>query len=333
MKYFYTLTLIVLFNSAFGQLSRAFITKEGKYSNDPKGAVSYILIQKLDGDSAFAVRQYDMHDTIMTSGMYKDELLTIPNGKFVFYHKEHLSEKFKKDFPTLAKDTNNYVENAGYYLNGKREGTWLHYSSKGVIAQRSTYVNDKMNGPFSTFQGGELGYRSEGTMVDNVLEGKYYVYNADSLLLAESDYVHNKEVKQTMHVVEATESDKFHSYMQKSLEKFKTQLAANAPEVRYVVTKTGAIKEIQIVKGIAPDIDAAILAALAKAPTFTPGTYDGAPFDEKITRILLVFNDYVTGPDGQRPLPRMTPFKQRFQSLIPEVQPGGTIKPGVNYQQ
>jgi len=333
MKYLYTLALIIFCSSAFGQVSRAFITKDGNYSSDPKSAVSYILIRKLDADSAYAVSQYDMHDTIMSSGFYKDELLTIPNGKFVYYHKERLSKDFKKNFPALTIDTNNYVANTGYYLNGKREGIWLHFSSRGVIAQRSTYANDKMNGPFTTYSGGELGYRSEGTMVDNVLEGKYYIYNADSLLLAESDYVHNKEVNQTMHVVEATESEKFHSYMQKALDKFKPQLAANPPAVRYVVTKTGMLKDIQIIKGIAPDVDAAIIAALAKAPPFTPGTYDGAVFDEKVSRILLVFNDYVTGPEGQQPLPHLTHFRQRFQSLIPEVQPGGAIKPGVNYQQ
>lgn len=96
MKYFYTLTLIILFSSAFGQVSRAFITKDGNYSSDSKEAVSYILIRKLDVDSAYAVNQYDMHDTIMSSGIYKDELLTIPHGKFVYYHKERLSKDFKE---------------------------------------------------------------------------------------------------------------------------------------------------------------------------------------------------------------------------------------------
>ena len=338
MRYFYTLILIILFNSTFGQLSRAFVTKDGRYVNDPKDAVSYIIIQKLS-DSAFAVKEYDMQDTIMVSGFYKNELLTTPNGKFAYYFKARFPTKkemeanHRQEINLGGIDTNNYLRVTGYFLNGKREGAWITFSSRGVVGQRLTYENDKLNGPFTTYSGGELGYRSEGTMINDVLEGKYYIYNADSLLLAESDYVHGKEVKQTMHMVEATESEKFHSYMQRTLTKYKAQLAAKAPEVRYVVTKTGTLRDIQIVKGVAPDVDTAVLAALTKAPLFTPGTYDGAPFDEKITRILLVFNDFVNGPDGQQQLPRMTPYKQRFGSLIPEVQPGGTIKPGVNYQQ
>jgi antitoxin component YwqK of YwqJK toxin-antitoxin module len=337
VKYLFSILLLLVCSSSFAQVQRAFITKEGRYSNNPQGAVSYILIRKLDSDSAYSVKQYDMRDTIMISGTYKDELLTVPNGKFIYYYKarfpakKDLQAQKQQEINIKGIDTNNYVQMTGYFLNGKREGVWVTFSSRGVIGQRSTYENDKMNGPFSIYTGGELGYRSEGSMVDNIMEGKYYVYNADSLLLVESDYLHDKEVKQTVHLVEASESDKFHSYMQIALEKFKPQLSVKVPEIKYVVTKTGALRDIQIVKGVAPDVDAALLAALAKAPRFTPGLYDGVVFDEKITRLLLVFNDFVNGPDGQQPLPRQVHYKERLEGLIPQPQAGGTYKPGVNY--
>jgi|GEM_PF-719860 len=333
MKYYYLVLLSIVVNSAFAQVQRAFITKDGKYSNDPQNAVSYLLIKKLNVDSAYSVKQYDIHDTIMVSGTYKDELLTIPNGKFVYYHKNYSEKNIQSMPPDFHIDTNNYIQTVGYFLNGKREGVWIYYASRGKIGQECTFEHGKLNGPYTTFYDGEVSFRTEGTMVNDLLEGKYYVYNADSLLVAESDYVHDKEVKHIDHLQEATESEKFHWYLEKALGKYKKQLTEYVPIVRFVVAKTGTLKDIQIIKGITPEVDTAIIAALSKAPAFTPAKYDNLIAEEKVTRPILLFHDAVVGPGGARGLPHLTHFRQRFDSLIPQSQAGGGIKPGVNYQQ
>ena len=50
-----------------------------------KKQLHIILYQKMEGDSAWSTRQYDMQDTIMTIGTFKDEQFTIPHGKFIYY--------------------------------------------------------------------------------------------------------------------------------------------------------------------------------------------------------------------------------------------------------
>lgn len=54
---------------------------------------------------------------------------------------------------------------------------------------------------------------------------------------------------------------------------------ADAPEgrvfVQFVVTKTGAISQPRVLKGLRADVDSAVVAAARKLPRFTPGKQNG----------------------------------------------------------
>jgi len=285
------------------------------------------MITRLNSDSAYSVKQYDMHDTIMVSGTYKDEGLTIPNGKFVYHLKMRISKDVQDVEFLRGIDTNNFIKNVGYFLNGKRTGMWVTYSARGKVSQKCSFVDDIANGPYEQFYDEPFGYRGVGTMVNGVLEGKYYVYTDDSLLVAESDYHNNKEINAKVHLQAAIPSQKFDNYLEKNLKKYKKQLTETRPVVKFTVSKTGEVKDFEIVKGLNPEIDGVLIAAMVKAPACTPATYDKSPIEQKVTLQLVLFQDY-RSPDA--PLPEQMHYKERLSGLIP---PPSGPKPGVTYLQ
>jgi len=291
MKYLYLIVFTAIVNTSFGQAEKAYITKDGNYSDNPKNAASYVIIEKLPGDSAYSAIQYDMRDTILVSGFYKDEHLSIPNGKFIYYQKNHLVKSRPNTIIkyTQKVDTNNFKSLVGYFINGKRAGSWTQYFSDGRIDVQYTFEDDKMNGPFKSFVYGDVFYRSEGTMVDDLQEGKFFLYSRDSLLIAESNYFHGRDTGRIVHLHPAHETNTFYSFLEKNLKKYRKELLATAPTVKFVVDKTGRITKPEIVKGVSPAVDAAIISAIALAPAFAPGIYDDAPIEQKLARQLWLF--------------------------------------------
>lgn len=319
MKYCNLLFIMLLFNQSFGQIQRAFVTKNGSYSNDPKKAISYILISKM-ADSVYEVNQYSMNDTILVSGFYKDSLLTIPNGKFIYYQKNKLPEYKKGQTLTADIDTFNFSKLRGYFINGKREGVWREYSSDHKVVGEYTFKNDKLDGPFRNFNEGWLQYRAEGTMVNNEMEGRFLVYTKDSLLVEESDYHHDKEVNHVVHYHQASEQGAFIESLENNLRKYYSQLKEKVPVVRFTVDKTGAIKDIQIVTGINEEVDSAVINAIKNGTSYIPANYDGVPIEQTIVTALPVFHQVEISFYKK---PKSPPH--RPQGLMYQLNPGGVI--------
>lgn len=295
MKYLCLLFFVVRCSLSFAQIQKTYVAKDGSYMNDPKKAVAYLLVQKL-GDSAFMAKKYDMRDTILFVGTYKDNMLTIPNGRFTIYNKKRLAkdknaakvDSTVSDELNIKFDTNNYVKMAGYYLNGKRTGEWVEYMAKGKKTAEYTYENDKLNGLCRTYNL-FTGTWNEYEMVNDLLQGKYRVYTADSLLVSETEYDHNNIVIQTTHFREAKENDDFEKYLEKKLRKYFEALVKHPPTVKYTIDKTGKIINPQIVRGINPEVDAALIAAILSAPAYTPASYDDAPVERNIVRHFYLY--------------------------------------------
>jgi hypothetical protein len=285
MKYFYAITLIILCSSAFGQVSRAFITKVGKYSNDPKNAVSYILIRKLDGDSAYAVTQYDMHDTIMSSGLYKDELLTIPNGKFVYYHKERLSKDFKKSSPTLAIDTNNYVANAGYYLNGKREGVWHVYDKDGKVIVTDTYLAGKV---INTVRSNPDSARflGSGVIVPTANPKK----GVNETLLTGAFAFSGKNIGV---VQDAAPEKDFKSLLEKKISTMSENLPNGKLLIQFIVHENGTVDNPSIFKGTGSGQDIDIVNLVPGICAWKPALKDNKPGIQEIYCIINIQNSHI----------------------------------------
>jgi antitoxin component YwqK of YwqJK toxin-antitoxin module len=291
MRYFHLFLLLIVIQPSFAQISRAFITMDGKFSNDPHNAVNYILIQKLDEDSAYMVRQFDMRDTIVMQGIYKDKTLETPNGKFVYYKKIHLSAFHQKSINIkeyIPIDTNNYVADVRYYINGKKTGTWITYWARNKVLTENTYENDKLNGPFIVYD--ELsGVWTQGTMRNDTTVGSTFMYNPDSLLIAETKFKDGKPTGSTIVLEVAQPKYDLYKYMEVKLSKYKEVLSTAVPAVAFTVDKSGKLKDAKIAIGNSPEIDQAIIAAILDAPPFEPAIYKGAIVEDKLCLTFGLF--------------------------------------------
>lgn len=288
MKYLYLMLLSLLTLSSFAQATKAYITKEGNYSADPQTAIGYVIIQKLQDDSAYMVNQYDMHDTIQCKGFYKDAMLTIPNGKFVYFEKPDTHNPHNN----YGSDTNNYVQKVGNYSNGKQIGLWREYTYDKKISKEYNYENGLLNGSYKTYFNDYSGKWSEAHYVNDLLEGSDGIFTGDSTLMAESIFEHNKFITKKVYLYEASPPDNFVSFLEKRLKKYQPELRkAGTPYVKLTIDTTGRVLDADLVKEIKPELDKAIIAAILQSPLFYPATYNGNHIVQKIVLPLGLFNE------------------------------------------
>ena len=72
------------FLQAFSQAKPIYFNGN-RITTDAERATSYGVYGKLSGENLWTLKRYDLYDNLMLSGSYKDEQLTIPHGKFIFY--------------------------------------------------------------------------------------------------------------------------------------------------------------------------------------------------------------------------------------------------------
>jgi antitoxin component YwqK of YwqJK toxin-antitoxin module len=257
-----------------------------------KMPTSYVLVEKLDGDSAYAAKIYNMHDTVLMQGTYKDELLAIPNGKFIYYDKQTLS-KNKKEIVlqtviSHSTDTNSYIRTTGYFINGKKNGLWIDYFSRGVKQSEIMYKNGKQNGSYKVYNIGTDKWQ-ECVMKNDTLEGKVITYNRDSVLVSEMDVLHGRMISQTKHLVDAVQNEDFDAYLERKLNKYQDKIIQFSPVIKFTVDKTGKIINPIVIKGISPEFDNLLTSMIVTAPKYAPATYDNIPATQNIIKTLDLY--------------------------------------------
>lgn len=273
-KYIYLLAFLMISHQLFAQTKKVYVTKSGSYTANSDKAVSYLLVQQLNGDSAYMARQYNMNNTLMVKGTYKDAALTIPNGKFAYY---------------TADEASSYLSTVGYYINGKRTGNWIEFAPNGQATLEYSYENNVLNGPYKTHDV-TSGIRGEGTMVSGKLAGDFKWYNNDGLLVADALLESGKIVKKTAYMKDAKERMNLYAYVEQKLKKYSSVLYDSQFTVKYDIDKDGKITNPQIVSGYTPEINAAILSALSNLNAYRPATYNNAAIDQKASETFSIYN-------------------------------------------
>jgi antitoxin component YwqK of YwqJK toxin-antitoxin module len=284
MKYFCLLSVLLLSQFTMGQITKTYITKDCIYSVNPKTASVYILIQKL-ADTAYLLKEFGMNDTIIMRGTYKDSLLNVKNGKFYYYN------KLRSTAHTIFPDTNNYIQRAGYYSNNTPIGIWREYEANGKISKEYNFENGKLNGPYKEFYDDYSGKWSEVNVVNDEYEGTHKTYTADSILIEETEYLHNKIINKKLHLSEAIPFDNFYKYLESRLKKYEPELKKSQSFVQVTVDKTGHLHNPQVMPSINSEIDSAINTILVKAPIFYPSKYDDQPIEQRLFYPLILFRD------------------------------------------
>jgi antitoxin component YwqK of YwqJK toxin-antitoxin module len=287
MKYFYLLLFCSIIHPAWGQLKKVYVDKNNNFITNPAKASSFFLIEKLD-DTSDQANQYNLNNRLMVKGYYKDSSLSIPQGKFKFYFEKN---KTKKNSETISNiDTNIYVQTIGYYINGKKEGKWYSYEPDGKKLSETTFIHNKENGIRKVWGNGVMGLRSEANVVNDELEGTFDEYTADSLLVKEIQYSHNKIIKTTIHLTYAVQPENYFGYLKDKLMYYENKFDLHSPPaVQFDVDTTGHVINPKIVKGVDPEVDKAIINAVLSSPLFIPARYDNKIIQQRLFYSLDIF--------------------------------------------
>lgn len=278
MKIYLFLINLLLTVVASAQVSKIYINSKGKFITEPKGAVSYALIDKLS-DTAYQVRTYDMKDTILTEGTYKDELLNIPNGKFSYYLDKKLDPALEG---VSTAETGNFVWRVGYFANGVKTGMWVDFWKRGLKKYSFVYKVDKLNGRYRRYDYKNNNYiTEEGNYVDNDKEGEWNTFGFDTLGVPVNTKIYTKKklVKNIDHFQQLRLPKHFESTL---LEKLANSWQPeNSPlSVEIAIGADGRIINPVLNGNYSPQIERDILDVL-KMAGFTPQMYDGKVLTRK----------------------------------------------------
>ena len=288
------LIIICLSFSAFAnaQTYRTLLTKSGKLTTDYTTADTYILYQKV-ADSAWLVKQFTMHDILLTSGTYKDEALKIPHGKFYYYDVVAFThvENNHMVYDTLVKP-----KSVGFYLNGVKNGVWLNYYPDGKKAYAVTFENGKLNGLFESYYDMDSSpVNLSGYCVNNLREGNWCKLRADSTVDTYFTYesgivVKSKPYKNSGATGPSADYD-FVKYLT-DCSKSAGNNINGVLEIEFMVDKNGRLTDPEIVKNvdIDPEVNQAITQAILKAKKWKPAIDDKKERVAQKQQVTLFFD-------------------------------------------
>ncbi|MDB5090069.1 MAG: Gram-negative bacterial tonB protein [Mucilaginibacter sp.] len=235
-----------------------------------------MLIEKL-ADSAYSVREYNLRDTVIFKGTYKDSLMNVPNGRFTYYTKKILPEVLNG----VAKgfDTNNYISKVGYFLNGEKTGLWIELGKRNFKRCSYFYKNNMLNGTYTRYDNYHKDYIiEEGTYIDDKREGDWNFYGYDTLKtpVATQIYKNNKIVKEITHYKPVEFPNGIPFYLKKRLKTLDTVMQ-NGFEAEITIAESGEIKEPKIITLFSAEVTNTLVDVLRNMPKFIPEFYDGKP--------------------------------------------------------
>lgn len=157
--------------SAFSQVKPIYFNGNS-ITNDKSLATSYGVYGKLSDQNLWVLKRYDLDDNLMLSGTYNDELLTIPNGKFIFYSSIQDYNDMNATFYKMQ-NIDRYIIQEGTFVSGLEEGKWTDYYPDGAVYAERIYKNGKLNGELRVYSAkGKILFI--GAFKDDIKDGIFY---------------------------------------------------------------------------------------------------------------------------------------------------------------
>jgi antitoxin component YwqK of YwqJK toxin-antitoxin module len=183
MKYIGVLILLLACLGAKAQVTKTFFDKKNRVITDSTKANSYTIQEKM-ADTGWYVKEYQQGGFILSEGLYKDEKMKIPQGKFIYYWIGVKDDASSNQYFS-------YKQYVGYYENGSKTGTWLTYDQRGNRTEVLNYVNGKLNGLCQQYT--YPGYLYvDGTYKDGKRVGDWHVYDKNGRVTITDTYDNGK---------------------------------------------------------------------------------------------------------------------------------------------
>ena len=282
-RLFYIGIFVMIACSSSAQVHKKFYNKNGKVTKDSAKAVAYVLYRKEGPDSLWSAVLLNMYNLPMVKGTYLDKYLQIPYGKFTYY--KPFLQQSKTDAHASTIDTVFKVTQTGFFINGLKEGVWLDYYPNGNKHYSKTYENDQLNGPAEEYYGNGKIY-TRGTLIKGLKEGDWYLFRPDSTLKYQTSYHHNNEVHTEVfgendRIDEAYPGFDFSDHIYTYINKLGIQHIHGVVIIAFIITEDGKLLKPQILMGLDPIFDEAVMEAVINSPAWYPARKNGKPIQEK----------------------------------------------------
>jgi hypothetical protein len=119
-------------------------------TTDKTRATSYGVYGKLSTEDLWTFKRFDLYDNLIQTGAYKDDKLTIPHGDFLFYTDV---DEFNEINGTsyILKGRYRFLSQQGTYVDGLEQGKWLLFYPDGKVLSAQQFVDGKLNGEFVNY--------------------------------------------------------------------------------------------------------------------------------------------------------------------------------------
>jgi len=283
-------TFFILFTVlGYAQTRVVFIQKPGEPTIEEIRKKARITKQKL-GDSAWLARQYDMHDSLMISCTFKDENLTIPNGRFFEYYYPGKELHIRFNYITHKNDSvitnpKNRLLHTGFYVNGLKTGNWCDYDDTGFITHVTTFDNNKENGVYRSFSTDTRKLILEGHYINGRREGRWNMVSFDGDTTRTDIYKHDEIIKTVSNLSKPKfkyeiKGGKPEYNFEKYLNSKLANLKVNEPGTlthyyAFTLNKEGKLIDPLVTGKHDMAIDTIIIDAIMQAPNWKPAYLNG----------------------------------------------------------
>ncbi|HAL81748.1 MAG TPA: hypothetical protein DCO83_05545 [Mucilaginibacter sp.] len=262
--------LLAIFANA--QVYKTFLDAKDNAVDQSK-AKSYLIIKQI-ADSVWLMKQFDMRDTIMVSGVFKDKALQVPNGKFVYYAKLNPAAYGPNFKIKSARDTLNQIKTYGVFKNGLKDGYWIDYFDGQQKSVVEYYENGILNGPYESYNYDTNTVMTQGNYVNGERGGEWHILNRHGDII-QTDLYRNGKVYQSHKSItnyKAPEPAKeFYTFMDKGIRKLINDRDVARIVVAFTITVDGKLIAPNIVgKGYKPIFDKQLLDMLPSSPLWKP---------------------------------------------------------------
>lgn len=276
--------------------TKTYFTEAGDRTYEKANAHSYVVMKKADADTVWAMSQYNMFDSLMTSGSYKEASMATPHGLFAYYRYVPAYYITKYNYATHSTDTSfkpnrNIKYTEGYFISGKKNGKWLEYNEDGVKETESYFINDVASGPVTIYNSRTGLLVSKGQMLNGERDGDWHTYHIGGEIMQTDHYRKGKITNTISHAGEKWFFvDAGSARPTYDMVKYLNQvLGANnmyTPgryHVSYTLTltKEGQLSDPRFLT-TNKDIDIAIIDALLMAEKWKPGIHKHEPVDTNL---------------------------------------------------
>ena len=132
------------------QVKSILLDNKDQIVTDTAMAVAQAVFGKIEGDTVYSFKKFDLDGVLLTSGSFKDDSLHIPHGKFVYYDWVNAGDMYAAE-NYLIDGKERYIMVSGSFNNGLRFGKWLSFYQNGTVKEVALYAAGTLNGVYQRY--------------------------------------------------------------------------------------------------------------------------------------------------------------------------------------